>query len=345
MWNIIGHERAVSYLDRSLTSGGIGHAYLLSGPPRVGKMAVAVQLAQALNCPGPQTPCLECVSCHRIGEGRHADVQVIACEAPSSPDTKAKTEISIEQVRDMQAQSALSPFEGRCRVFIIDGVEYLSLEAANRMLKTLEEPPAHVVFILLTANDEFVPATLVSRCQRLELMPVATTELEAALIQRSIEPERARLLARLSHGRPGWALSAIGGPALLEQRAGRLEKFFEIINGGYESRFDYAAGLAEDFGKNRRSVVELLDLWADWWRDLLLVKAGAGGNMRNFDYRAEAVAQAGGLTIPQIKSTIQEILSAGEALRRNANARLALEVLMLNIPKKEGRGARKAAAH
>jgi len=144
MWQVVGHEETVALLDRSLRNGRLAHAYLFVGPRHVGKMRLAIELAKALNCHHEERPCGVCTQCERIEGLKHADVQVIGVDGT--------TEIGIDQMREMQHCASLKPFEGRHRVFIIDGVEHLSREAANCLLKTLEEPPADVQLVLLSTK-------------------------------------------------------------------------------------------------------------------------------------------------------------------------------------------------
>jgi DNA polymerase-3 subunit delta' len=334
MWQLIGQGRAVSLLQQSLKAGSLAHAYLLVGPAHVGKMTLAIRLAQALNCEADEKPCLACTACKKISSGTHSDIIVIGL-GQNGDEVEAKL-IGIDQIKEVQHAASLPPFEGRHKVFIIDGAELLSTDAANCLLKTLEEPEPKVTFILLTTNDRRLLPTVVSRCQRLELAPLPVGE-EARLLVASakIEPERARLLAGLSHGCPGWALAAAGDETTLQRRQEEVNRLVEVIKDGYEGRFEYAARLATGFSHDRGAVYEVLERWLDYWRDLLLVKLGDDDLITNIDRRSELTGMAASYRSDQIKEYIESIRRTAEQLHQNVNARLALEVLMLDIPPKE----------
>jgi DNA polymerase-3 subunit delta' len=334
MWQIIGQAKAVSLLDRSLRAGKLAHAYLMVGPPHVGKMTLAVLLAQALNCEAGERPCLACTACRKIAAGTHSDVQVVGL-AQTEEDAEAKL-IHTEQIKDILHAASLPPFEGKHKVFIIDGAELLSTDAANRLLKTLEEPEAKVTFILLTANDRLLLPTVVSRCQRLELTPLSIDDEAKELTEKhGIDRERARLLAGLSHGCPGWALSALTDGGTYQRRHEDVDKLVEVVKDGDEGRFEYAAQLAARFTQNRGAVYDVLDLWLDYWRDLMLVRLGANDMVTNIDRREELALMAAGYRPARLKEFIEGIGRAAGQLRQNVNPRLALEVLMLDIPPRE----------
>jgi DNA polymerase III subunit delta' len=334
MWQVIGQERAVSLLKHSIESGALSHAYLFVGPQHVGKMTLALNLAQALNCKTEDKPCLACDSCKKIAAGNHSDVQIIGL-MQDEEDNEAKL-IHTDQIKDVLHAASLPPFEGDQKVFIIDGAELLSMEAANRLLKTLEEPEAKVTFILLAANESKLLKTVVSRCQRIELKPMALAEETQALIEKmQVKPEQARLLAALSHGCIGWAIMAADDGKIQEKRDEELNQIINMINGDYEERFAYVGRLAAGFSQNRRAVYDTLDKWLDYWRDLMLVKLDCPDMITNIDRKEEIIKMAGNYSLNRIRNYIKSIESAAIQLKQNVNARLALEVLMLDLPREE----------
>ncbi|MFC1961705.1 DNA polymerase III subunit delta' [Chloroflexota bacterium] len=333
MWQIIGQDRIVSLWQGALAKGSLAHAYLLVGPPHVGKMTLALNLAQALNCAREEPPCGECPSCQKIAAGGHADVQIIGLIQNGNAEAKL---IGIDQVKEMQHTAYLPPFEGRYKVFIIDGAELLSVEAANCLLKTLEEPVSRVVFILLTTNDSLLLETVVSRCQRLELRPLAVAEVEAALADRwSVPRPQAELLARLCHGCLGWALQATADDSLLRQRDEELAGLCQLTEAGRGKRIEYALQLAAQYQQDRARVYEVLGLWQDYWRDLLLIRAGCPEDLvTNVDRRERLQEEARGYSLAQIRAFIDGIQASGQQLQLNANPRLVLEVLMMDMPER-----------
>jgi DNA polymerase-3 subunit delta' len=347
MWKLTGHGKHTAFLRRSLETRSLSHAYLFVGPAHIGKMTLALNLASALNCRGDGPPCGECDSCLKIIAGKHADVQVTGLNGgEKTEESKQHKEIGIDRIRDeVQHSASLPPFEGDYKVFIIDGAERLSLEAANCLLKTLEEPEKKVVFILLTANERLLPETVVSRCLMLKLTPVPVAEIKQVLTgEMGVEQEKAVLLARLSHGCPGWAISAAGDESLLRQRTDWLDEVTDIIDAGAEERFAYAARMATRFGQDREAVFGVLDLWLDLWRDLLLVKADAPDNIANIDRLETLSGIAGSYSLVQIREFIKNIQAAAEQLRLNVNPRLVMEVLMLELPEAAKRQGVKSAA-
>jgi DNA polymerase-3 subunit delta' len=330
MWQVIGQDKILSLLDYGLKTNAIAHAYLLVGPRHVGKGTLAVNLAQALNCDGPEVPCGECRSCQRISEGKHADVTPIGLDS--------RTEISIDDIRGLQRLANLPPYEGKCKVFIIDEAEYLSTEAANSLLKILEEPPPRVVWLLLAAEEERLLPTIISRCQRLELKPVPSERVQEVLVNSyNLDTDKAQLLTRLCHGRLGWAVSVLANDDMLQQRSQKIDRLVSLLTAGLEQRFAYAQDLAIQFSQNRKAGGETIEVWLDWWRDLMLTKGGCQDAIINVDYRTVLEEQASGLSLSEVKESLTNLGLLQEAISQNVNPRLALEWLMLNLPGRKHR--------
>jgi DNA polymerase-3 subunit delta' len=245
MWQLAGHSRATTLLQQSLRNGQLSHAYLLVGPAHVGKFTLARNLAQAVNCESESRPCQECTSCRRIATSKHSDIHIVDLVSVE------KKEIGIRQIAEMQTAAHLPPFEGKCKVFIFDRAEMLSNEAANSLLKTLEEPPPNILIILLTARESALLPTIASRCQRVELRPLPLGLVIDVLVKDyQVPQERADFLARLSGGCLGWALQALRDETLLSSREQRLEDFSRLC----------AAGEQLEMNANPRLALEVLML-------------------------------------------------------------------------------------
>ena len=334
MWRTVGHERAVDFLRRGLEQGRVSHAYLIVGPGRVGKMSLALDLARALNCERETRPCTECEQCLRITRGVHADVKTVKRGTGDESNGRRRISIGIDQVRETTREASLKPFEGGYRVFIFDGAEHLTDEASNSLLKTLEEPPDQVVLVLLAASPELLLSTIVSRCQLLELRSLPR-ELVAREVQTrfGLDTDAAAEIARLSAGSLGWAIEAATEPGVLEALNGKLDSVERLVRGGLEERFAYAASMARAFARDREAVVQELHIWVRWWRDMLVLKEGLDDRVTNSSRTAALRSMADPLSTDQIASAVAALLATVENLGRNANPRLALEGLMLDLPR------------
>jgi DNA polymerase-3 subunit delta' len=330
-WSLVGNERALRALQARLAAGTLTHSYIFVGPDGTGRATAARQLAQALNCTSGQPPCGECTACRRIEAGIHADVQTVTIDP--SADGASRKSISVEQMRDVEAAVALAPYEGRTRVVVIDPAEAMSDAAQNAFLKTLEEPPPHAVFVLITANDERLLETIRSRCVRVEFQLVPVGEIETALAGRGVEPERARLLARLSGGHPGWAIEAAADPKLLDHRAETLHLARSLPHTPLTDRFDLAEKLSDAFKRDREPVFAQFDTWAGWWRDVLLAQSGAGEAVANVDMLDAIAADAQAFDRVDVVRFLQAISDTRTYLSENVQSRIALDALMLEAPR------------
>ncbi|MCH8825633.1 MAG: DNA polymerase III subunit delta' [Chloroflexi bacterium] len=310
----------------------MSHAYLFSGPHQVGKMTLAMDVARLLNCEAAEPPCGDCRPCRRIADQLHADVRVIRVQG-TGREGRGRTAISIDQIRDVQKEASLKPYEGRYRVFIIDGAEQLTEEAANALLKILEEPPEGVVFLLLTSDTGSILPTIISRCQRIELRPLALELIARELVKRfGTDAGRADEVARISGGMPGWAIAASEDSDVLDRRASQLDTVEVTLRQGLEGRFAYAERLGTAFTRNRSGVLAELDLMVQWWRDVLVLSQGKTELATNISRIDTLKTAADGLSTDSAANAIKAVQETMDHLERNANPRLALDNLMLALP-------------
>ncbi len=297
------------------------HAYLLTGIDHIGKSTLARFLAQTLNCVASPRPCGRCRACELIVAGKHPDLHLVAPEGNT---------LKIDQVRALQHDLALSPMEGHYRVAIVEAMDRATPEASNALLKTLEEPPPHVVMILIAPEAESLLPTIVSRCQLIALRPLSLEAVRAALIERwQVDSERAETLAHLSGGRLGWAVMAIQDESLLARRAQWIDDLIRLTGQGRAERFAYAEMMAGDPLTAR----ETLRLWQTWWRDVMLLATGSDAMLIHSDRQDALREQARHFGVDRARAATFRLAQALWQLDRNANTRLALEVLMLDLPK------------
>lgn len=321
-WNVIGHSWAVDFLKQSIASGHLAHAYLLLGPAQIGKRTLALELAKALNCVAEEEerPCGDCLPCRKIAHSSHPDVQVIEPQEGS---------VKIDQVRQLQRELVLTPHEGRYRVAILRSFDRATIEASNCLLKTLEEPAPQVVLCVTASDAGSLPPTIVSRCQVLNLRLLPLETVESALRSRwHVERETATLLSRLCGGRLGWAIEAYREPSILRHRANCLDAMVRLLDERRVSRFAYA----QKASSNPEMVTSILDTWLSWWRDLLLVREGNGGQITGRDRTEEITAYASRYSLIQIHTVLDAIRAAQQRVEYNANLRLTMEVLLLSLP-------------
>ncbi len=328
-WDIIGHAHAIDILRRTLFAQQVRHAYLFTGPPHIGKSLLAHRFAQTLLCTGgpdptiaPQEPCNACLSCRKVLHGNHPDIHVI-----SKPTDKQF--ILIEQIRVLQSDSARRTLEGRRNIFIIENAHEMNVQAANCLLKTLEEPEPDVVLLLTVPDAGLLLPTILSRIQLITMQLLTSTQIKNALIQDwDSDPQEADLIAALAAGRMGWAVQAVEDEDLLTQRKAQLDLLTKLPSAGRVQRFDLVQRISGDSEK----VQSLLELWLLWWRDMVLAANTCLDLTVNVDMRPLLKTQAAKLGTAEAERMIRAILRTMEAIEQNVNPRVALEVLMLDIP-------------
>ncbi len=326
---VIGHRDPVRLLRRAVASGRPAHAYLFLGPPGVGKGTLARALVSALFCraPGPEgEPCGRCRECRALQEGRHPDLHLLRPPA-------GKARLGIEGVREAIAEANRPPFQAPWQAFLFERAEALTPEAANALLKTLEEPPPRTLLLLCAPSPQDLLPTLVSRCAPVPLRPVPFELLRTGLEERGIPAEEAALLAALAGGVPGRALALAGDPGRLEARRAALDELRALLAAGVGGRIEAAGRLEALFRKDPQALFERLRLWRSWWQDLLHLKVGTEGVLGNPDRREELEAVVGDLALTEIREALTALLEGERHLRANVNPRLALEALLLAWPR------------
>jgi DNA polymerase-3 subunit delta' len=264
--SILGQPRVVETLRLAARARKVHHAYLFEGPEGLGKATTARALAMELNCELSHG-CGECDPCRKIEAGTHPDV--IWFDMTSKGLT--------ERVRELVAQVGFRPHEGKARVVILDPADGLVLraegalgQAANALLKTLEEPPADTHFVLVTAEARRLPVTVLSRCQRLRFLPVAEEAISAWLVERhGADPDSAQAAAQIAAGSPGRAMSELGAGEEAEQRKALLMRLVDTLKKPTPTAMFEAAA---EVGADRQHADEVCGLLWNALRDALLVR-------------------------------------------------------------------------
>jgi DNA polymerase-3 subunit delta' len=321
---ILGHKPTIERLWSSLARGTLHHALLFEGPVGVGKRTVAVRLAMAANCErtsGPDAPCGECPACRLIEQGTHPDVVTL-----SPTEEQSTATIPVDRIREVVRQTGYHRYAARRRMILIDPTEALRPEAANALLKTLEEPPENTGFILIATHASALLPTVVSRCQRFRFGPVPAEELVPWLSRRGVEtPER---LARRSLGCPGRALELADGG--LGERDALRDQLLDVLGGPIQGVFDFserlcAAGSRQDWSARLQTLLEVQE---ELLRDVAHVATGTPHTLLHDDIPEVTHAWAGRLWPGGLVNATRAIKDARDDLAANVTGRLIAEALL-----------------
>jgi DNA polymerase-3 subunit delta' len=316
---IRGQKQPISILSQAVRHQKVAHAYLFSGPDGVGKKTTALSLAQALNCHQQGgDACMECSSCRKIEQGQHPDVQVIKPEGEY---------IKIEAIRRLQQEMASKPYEGRVKTQVIDEADRLTPQAANCLLKTLEEPASNSLLILVSAHPYNLLPTVVSRCQRLVFNQLAAEDIEQLLSGKGLSPAQCQLIASFCQGSPAQVLE-LDIEQVLAEREELVGKVFGRLPLSEEELLDCAQALAGD----KERIERLLKWLLLWYRDLLVIrKVGEEAWLVNGDKRPELSRQAAQHTLAELHQKLEAVEHTREHLKRHVNPQLALEVMFMDL--------------
>jgi DNA polymerase-3 subunit delta' len=332
--DVPGQDRAKRVLKRALAEDKLPHAYLFYGAEGLGRFETALTLAQALLCEaGDGDACGECSACTRVGAENHPDVIVVRPESRKGtkewiidPDLGT---IRIEQIRDFQRWISVRSFEGGWKVGIFEGADRMNPAASNALLKTLEEPPPASLLVLVSPSRGRLLPTIVSRCQPVHFAPLPRQDLEAFLSERQAIPkEELSLVSALSEGSPGKAL-ALDSQWVTEVRRDWMDRLRDLLASGPEG---VLMDFADDLSRSSQ-LLDVLDLYESWYRDLLICGIHAPEHIINRDYTEElaeaAAEQEPGETIAGIDAIRQarrEVLGSF-----NLNKQSLVEGLLLKL--------------
>ncbi len=308
---LLGQQRAKALLSRSLGSGRIAHAYLFRGADGVGKKLYAAAMAKALNCSnrGPVASCGHCLSCKKFLSGNHPDYMV------ESPE---KGTIKIESVRRLCKSLSYPPYESQRRVVVVEDVHTMRQEAANSLLKTLEEPPAENILILTAEASKTVLATISSRCQLVPFYPLRFEETVRLLTTvHGLDSEESHLLARLAEGSPG--------KALLLQENDMMTTWKKVV--AVLSDLQYKDDryctvilqLAQQMAELKENIPSMLGLLRIWLRDRLMQASGDASESKDPG------------ALDALFARLEAVDRAERQLGRNCNRALVCENLLFRL--------------
>ncbi|HDQ04394.1 MAG TPA: DNA polymerase III subunit delta' [Deltaproteobacteria bacterium] len=320
--DIFGHEKQIEALQKTLSQKRTAHAYLFSGIEAIGKRTLAIEFGKACNCANFDTlndSCDNCATCRKIARAVHPDFFFVRPEGQF---------IRINAVREIQEQMNFKPLEAACRTFIVDNADKMNEQAANAILKTLEEPSLANLIILVTNRPYALPATIISRCLHMRFNPLRQESVAGFLMEhKGMEKQRALLLAGLSGGSIGRALD-LNNEEVIAFRAATFELLTSTQKGKPFSMIDLASFLAQSKNDTRLG----LDIIGSYFRDALVFKETKKTQMLLNQDKAGFIATAADrLSGKQILQNIERVGEAQEALERNLNKTLTLETMAFKL--------------
>lgn len=320
---IIGHEQIIEHLKNAITMDKISHAYILDGPDLSGKMMLAEAFASALQCESGQSEaCGQCRSCHQAMEHNHPDVIYVSHEKPNT--------ISVDDIRtQLNNDIAIKPYSSKYKIYIIDEAEKMNPQAQNALLKTIEEPPAYAVIMLLTTNADSFLQTIRSRCIRLDLKAVKSdTIIKFLMKEHKIPDYQAQVCAAFAQGVVGKAVRLASSDDFNEMKASALSLIKRLDD---IELYELGAGV-KAITEYKLIVQDYFDLMMVWYRDVLYMKATNDVNGLVFkDEVYDIKKQASKHSYQGIEEILKALETARVRLNANVNFDLVIELLLLTI--------------
>jgi DNA polymerase-3 subunit delta' len=318
---IAGHDRPVTILKRALANKTLAHAYLFSGGEGIGKKMTALALAAAVNCrdAGPDGGCGQCPSCRKVAALVHPDVHVLEADGD---------EIKIDQVRQVQADLALKPFEGTKKILIVDGAENMNQASANAFLKTLEEPPGEALIVLICSLPQRLLPTIRSRCQEIRFMPLPRPILAQELMRkRGLSEEDAWFIAALAQGSLGRGIGMD-----VEQEKAVREELMALWSGLGQMSAGEVLAQAEAFSKDRDRLERMLDIGVEWLRDALVFRVTGDERLLVHGQGKDRHLQWGeGVSLQRMLADMVLFTTSSRLLERRVSPQLVAENLLLKL--------------
>ena len=321
--DILGHEQIIAHLQNVIEEDKVSHAYIFNGPEASGKMMLAEAFAMALQCEGEgKRPCLECRSCRQAADHNQPDIIYVSHEKPNT--------IGVDDIRtQINNDIDIKPYSSRYKVYIVDEAQKMNQQAQNALLKTIEEPPAYAIILLLTTNADSFLQTILSRCITLNLKAVKEDKIKEYLMKHYQIPDyQADICAAFSQGNVGKAIQLASSEEFGELKASVLQlmKRLEDID-LYEM-----TGAVKQIAEYKLSVNDYFDLMMIWFRDVLYLKATNDVDGLIFkDEVYDIKKQAAKRSYQGIETILEALEKAKIRLNANVNFDLVIELLLLTI--------------
>ena len=321
--DILGHEQIIAHLQNAIEEDKVSHAYIFNGPEASGNMMLAAAFAMARQCEGEgKRPCLECRSCRQAADHNQPDIIYVSHEKPNT--------IGVDDIRtQINNDIDIKPYSSRYKVYIVDEAQKMNQQAQNALLKTIEEPPAYAIILLLTTNADSFLQTILSRCITLNLKAVKEDKIKEYLMKHYQIPDyQADICAAFSQGNVGKAIQLASSEEFGELKASVLQlmKRLEDID-LYEM-----TGAVKQIAEYKLSVNDYFDLMMIWFRDVLYLKATNDVDGLIFkDEVYDIKKQAAKRSYQGIETILEALEKAKIRLNANVNFDLVIELLLLTI--------------